>query len=126
HDLRAPLAGIRAIAEALEDGVVEDPTTVARYVATMRLEVERLAALVDDLFELSLIQSGALHLDLEPVCLTDLISDALAAAAPVAGAKGVKLEGRLRDSLPVVDVATGGVLRVLRNLLDNAIRHTPP
>jgi signal transduction histidine kinase len=126
HDLRTPLAGMRAISEALEDGVVDDPTTVARYLATMRLEVEQLATLVDDLFELSVIQSGALRLDLQPVCIADLVSDALAAAAPVADAKGVKLQGRLRASLPVVDVATSGVLRVVRNLLDNAIRHTPP
>ncbi len=126
HDLRTPLAGIRAIAEALEDGVVDDRATVARYLGTMRLEVERLAALVDDLFELSLIQSGTLRLDLQPVGLADLVSDALAAAAPVAHVKGVQLQGCVRDSLPAVDVATSGVLRVLRNLLDNAIRHTPP
>src|SRR3989441_4088832 len=52
HDLRTPLAGIRAIVEALEDGVVADPATVARYHRTLREEAERLAALIDDLFEL--------------------------------------------------------------------------
>jgi signal transduction histidine kinase len=87
HDLRTPLAGIRAIAEALEDGVVEDPATVSRYLVTMHLEVERLAGLVDDLFELSLIQSGALRLDLQRVCFGDVVSDALAAVAPLAEAK---------------------------------------
>ena len=62
HDLRTPLAGIRAMVEALEDGVVTDDPTVSRYHATMRLEADRLAGLVDDLFELSQIQSGTLSL----------------------------------------------------------------
>ncbi len=60
HDLRTPLAAIRAMVEALEDGVVTDPETVARYHSTLRTETDRLAALVDDLFELSRTQSGAL------------------------------------------------------------------
>src|SRR5207253_1972608 len=58
HDLRTPLAGIRAMVEALEDGVVDDPDTVARYYRTMRGEVDRLSALVDDLFELSKIEAA--------------------------------------------------------------------
>ncbi len=126
HDLRTPLAGIRAMVEALEDGVVDDDATVARYHRTMRLEVDRLAGLVDDLFELSRIQAGALELRLEPASLTDLVSDALAGAAVVADAKGVRLEGRLSGPAPELELATPEVLRVLRNLLDNAIRHTPP
>jgi signal transduction histidine kinase len=69
HDLRTPLAGIRAMVEALEDGVVDDPATVARYHRTMRQEADRLAGLVDDLFELSRIHAGALTLDLERVPL---------------------------------------------------------
>src|SRR5207244_11208177 len=71
HDLRTPLAGIRAIVEALEDGVVEDDKTVARYHATLRGEADRLAELVDDLFELSRAQAGVLQLQLESVSLGD-------------------------------------------------------
>ncbi|MEO7837102.1 MAG: HAMP domain-containing sensor histidine kinase [Acidimicrobiales bacterium] len=125
HDLRTPLAGIRAMVEALEDGVVTDAPTVERYHRTMRLEVDRLAGLVDDLFELSRIQAGALELHLEPASLSDLISDALAGASVVADAKGVLLKGCLNGPAPELEVATPEVLRVLRNLLDNAIRHTP-
>ncbi|MEO7517620.1 MAG: histidine kinase dimerization/phospho-acceptor domain-containing protein, partial [Acidimicrobiales bacterium] len=62
HDLRTPLAGIRAMSEALEDGVVTDEVTVARYHRTIRQEADRLAGLVDDLFELSRIHAGALSL----------------------------------------------------------------
>ena len=125
HDLRTPLAGMRAIVEALEDGVVDDPETVARYLRTMREEVDHLAALVDDLFELSRTQAGALRLHFERVSLGDLVSDVLAGSAPVAAAKGVKLEGRLVGPPPELEVSAPEVLRALRNLLENAIRHTP-
>lgn len=125
HDLRTPLAGIRAIAEALEDGVVEDPETVARYHRTLRIETDRLARLVDELFELSVIHAGALRLHFERVALGDLVSDALAASAPTARARGVRLEGRLNSSAPVLEISPSDVTRVLRNLLENAIQHTP-
>ena len=72
HDLRTPLEGIKAMLEALEDGVVSDPATVARYHATMRRETDRLAGLVDDLFELSRIHAGALDSAREPVALDEL------------------------------------------------------
>ncbi|MGH9001301.1 MAG: sensor histidine kinase, partial [Acidimicrobiia bacterium] len=125
HDLRTPLAAIRAMAEALCDGVVSDSGTVARYHAQMVGEVDRLAGLVDDLFELSRTQAGVVELHLEAVSLSDLVSDAVAGAVPVARAKGVRLEGHLRGSAPVLRLSTPEVARALRNLLENAIRHTP-
>jgi signal transduction histidine kinase len=125
HDLRTPLAGIRAIVEALEDGVVEDPETVARYYSTLRREADRLAELVDDLFELSRAHAGVLELHLERVSLGDLVSDALAGASPIAAAKGVRLEGRLDGPPAELEVSASEVLRALRNILENAIRHTP-
>lgn len=125
HDLRTPLSGIRAIAEALEDGVVTDDATVQRYYATLRREADRLAGLVGDLFELSRISSGGLLLDVEEASLSDLVSDALAAAGPVAQAKGVRLEGQMVTPLPPVPLVTPELLRVLGNLLENAICQTP-
>jgi signal transduction histidine kinase len=126
HDLRTPLAGIRAMVEALEDGVVSDPDDVARYYATIRLESDRLAGLVDDLFELSLIQSGSLTLDISPVALDEVLADALAGAAVSAGAKDLELSCDIEEPVPVVEVAAAEMIRVVRNLLDNAIRHTSP
>jgi len=125
HDLRTPLAGIRAMVEALEDRVVEDPETVDRYHRTMRLEADRLAGLVDDLFELSRIHAGSLSLEMERVALDELVSDALAGVAMAAGAKGVDLRGEVGQPAPVVELSTPEMARVVRNLLDNAIRHTP-
>jgi signal transduction histidine kinase len=125
HDLRTPLAGMRAIVEALEDRVVDDPLTVDRYLATLRVEVDQLANLVDDLFELSRTQAGALVLHFERISLEDLVSDVIASAMPVARAKGVRLEARLVGPPAELVVSTPEVQRALRNLLENAIRHSP-
>jgi signal transduction histidine kinase len=125
HDLRTPLAGIRAIVEALEDGVVTDAETVRRYHRTLREEADHLAGLVDDLFELSRAQAGVLQLELDRVSLGDVVSDALAGAGPVAAAKGVRLVGRLDGPAPELTASAPELLRVLRNILENAIRHTP-
>jgi signal transduction histidine kinase len=124
HDLRSPLAGLRVMAEALEDGVVTDPADVARYHRGILRETDRMATMVDDLFELSRIQAGALRLAVERVGLADLVSDAIAAADPVARSNGVRLTG----SAPAgqrVDVDPRQMARVLHNLVANAIRHTP-
>jgi len=121
HDLRTPLAGLRAMAEALEDGVAEDPR---RYHRQMRVEVDRLAALVDDLFELSRIQSGTLALTLEQVSLADLVSDSLAGADPFARSRGVRIAGRASGAVRV-HADERELHRALGNLVVNAIRHTP-
>jgi signal transduction histidine kinase len=125
HDLRTPLAGIRAMAEALEDGIVDDAATVERYHRAMRIETDRLAGLVDDLFELSRINAGALRLQMERASLGDLVSDAIATASVTAESRGVRLQGRLTTEAPEVDLSVPDMARVLRNLLENAIRHTP-
>jgi len=71
HDLRTPLAGMRAMVEALEDRVVDDPETVAEYHRRIRIEADRMARLVDDLFELSRINAGALRLAMSSVPLAE-------------------------------------------------------
>ncbi|MEU0487212.1 HAMP domain-containing sensor histidine kinase [Streptosporangium sp. NPDC006013] len=124
HDLRTPLAGMRAMAEALEDGVVADPETVGRYHRQIRLEVDRLSGMVDDLFELSKIHAGALRLSRNRIGLGDLVADALAGVEQLARAKGVRLAGEVDPVIPVqADAAE--LSRALRNLVVNAIRHTP-
>ncbi len=124
HDLRTPLAGMRAMAEALEDGVVSDEETIRRYHLQIRLEVDRLSEMVDDLFELSRIHAGTLRLSRRPIGLGDLVSDALSGVEPLARAKGVRLSGEA-DGIVPVNVDAGELGRALRNLVVNAIRHTP-
>ena len=125
HDLRTPLSGIRAMVEALADGVVADPDTVHQYHHVLIEETDRLARLVDDLFELSRIQADALQLAIERVSLGEVVSDAVAAAVAVAEARGVRVETSVDGGAPEVLVSTPEMLRVVRNLLDNAVRHTP-
>ena len=124
HDLRTPLAGIRAMAEALEDGVADDPETIVRYQRGIRVEADRLAGLVDDLFELSRINAGTLSLQLERVSLADVVSDAIAGTSGIARTKGVRLEGRMANACEL-ELSTPEIARALRNVLENAIRHTP-
>ena len=124
HDLRTPLAGLRAMAEALEDQVVTDPREVSRYHTQIRLETDRLARMIDDLFQLSKIHAGALRLSPRLVGLEDLIAEVAASTEPVARAKGVRLTGAAAPGMGVlIDQEEFG--RAVRNLVTNAIRHTP-
>ncbi len=120
HDLRTPLASLRAMSEALEDGVAESPEL---YYKQMRASVDRLATMVDDLFELSRIQAGGFALETEHVALDDLVSDCLAALAPLATAQRVQLAGHSDGAATVIGNAPE-LTRALINLVANAIRHT--
>jgi signal transduction histidine kinase len=124
HDLRSPLAGVRAMAEALEDGIVTTPEDRGRYYTNIRRETDRLAVMVDDLFELSRIHAQVLRLAVAQVGVADLVSDLLAAADPIAHAQGVLLRGSARTEA-AVDVDAREMSRALHNLVANAIRHTP-
>jgi signal transduction histidine kinase len=124
HDLRTPLAGLRAMAEALEDGIVVDAETVADYHRRIRVETDRMAGLVDDLFELSRINAGALRLSLATVPLADVISDAVASAALVAAVRRIRLVAA-ESGWPLVRASEPELSRIVANLLRNAIRYTP-
>jgi signal transduction histidine kinase len=121
HDLRTPLAGLRAMTEALEDGIAEDP---ARYHRQIRTEVDRLSGMVTDLFELSRIQAGVLPLSPTRMSVYDLVGDAIAGADPLAAEHGVRLVGDGVEPVPV-EVDGREMTRVLANLLANAIHRTP-
>ncbi|WP_405676541.1 HAMP domain-containing histidine kinase [Streptomyces sp. NBC_01511] len=121
HDLRTPLAGLRAMSEALEDGMAADSP---RYLRQIRTEVERMNGMVGDLFELSRIHAGSLTLAPTRISVYDLVGDALAGADPLARELGVRLVGDRIDAVPV-EVDSKEMSRVLGNLLVNAIRRTP-
>ena len=121
HDLRTPLAGLRAMAEALEDGVVDDPDV---YVKRIISSVDRLNRMVEDLFELSRIQAGELSHPTEHVALRDLVEDCVITLEPLAAAHGVKLTASV-DSPPAVLGSAPELTRALTNLVANGIRHTP-
>ena len=122
HDLRTPLAGLRAMAEALEDNMAEDPQ---RFHRQMRSQVDHLSAMVDDLFELSKINSGALTLNMEPLSLYDLASDAVAELGALARSREISLIAPTGGDFMVVGDPRE-LARVVGNLLMNAIQHSPP
>ncbi len=121
HDLRTPLAGMRAMTEALQDGVAPDP---GAYLTRLKAEVLRMSGMVDDLLTLSRLRSSVLTLRTELVALADVASDAVAQAVPVADRAGVVLSGSSDGPTPVrVDAREVG--RAIANLLANATAATP-
>jgi signal transduction histidine kinase len=121
HDLRTPLAAMQAMAEALEDGIATDPQ---RYYRQLRSQSDTLSRMVDDLFELAKIQSGALRLEFGPLSMYDLVSDAVADLAPLAATRSVSLNDSQDRDLTVWGDARE-LSRVIHNLLVNAIQHSP-
>jgi signal transduction histidine kinase len=121
HDMRTPLAALRAAVEALVDGVAPDPP---RYLNSMAREVAALSALVDDVFLLARIESGRLDLSSERVDLADLADDAVEALRPAALSRSVTVRLTASDVV-AVDGNAPALGRVIRNLLDNAIQHSP-
>jgi signal transduction histidine kinase len=125
HDLRTPLATMRAMVESINDGVVDDPATIARYHQSLQAEIAYLSRLIDDLFELSQIDSGLLQLRREPGNLSDLVSGTLEALTPHAQQRGLVLRGEVDGAIPLLTMDTPRMQRVLYNLVQNAVRHTP-
>ena len=121
HDLRTPLAGMRAMAEALEEGVVDDP---AEYIRQIRDQVDAVNGMVDGLFELSKIQSGMLKLSKEPVVLLDLVSDVVSDMQALAATRGIRITHAGMADV-VLNADAGELSRVVANLLVNSIRHAP-
>jgi signal transduction histidine kinase len=124
HDLRTPLTSIRAILEALADGVVEDPSTVQRYLHTAQQDVVALSHLIDDLFEMSQMDAGGLRLELLPNSISDLISDTLERFSALAAQQEVTLRGQVAADTDPVRFDVQHIGRVLYNLVGNALRHT--
>jgi signal transduction histidine kinase len=125
HDLQTPLTSIRAIIEALEDGVVDEPDTVKRYLHTAQRDVRSLSVLIDDLFQMAQLDTGGIPLDRAESSLSDLISDTLESFSELALRQGVKLEGSVDSNVDPVTMDTQRIGRVLNNLIGNALRHTP-
>lgn len=125
HDLRTPLASLRLLAESIDDGVVTGETR-DRYLKEIRTHVAVLSDLVDDLFELSRIEAGEISWTMRQVELGELIGDTVAAMRAPAEARGVRIAADLPAGEGVLAEANAEkVQRVLFNLIQNAIRHTP-
>jgi signal transduction histidine kinase len=124
HDLRTPLASLRLLVESIDDGVATGETR-DRYLRQMRTHVEALTALIEDLFELSRIEAGEISWTMRQVELRELIDDTVAAMRAPADARGIALAAELPSHEVMARADGERVQRVLFNLIQNAIRHTP-
>ena len=124
HDLQTPLASIRAIVEALADGLIEDPETTRRYLNTAKKDIQSLSSLIDDLFQMAQLDAGGLKLELAQGSITDLISDTIESFSELAKRQDVSLDGRVEAGLDSVFMDARRIGRVLTNLVSNAIRYT--
>ena len=125
HDLRTPLTSIRAVLEALADGMVDDPTTVQRYFRVAQQDIRSLSHLIDDLFDISQMDAGGLKLDIETNSIGDLISDTIESFSETARRQGIELAGDVQPGTDPVRMDAARIGRVLTNLTANALRHTP-
>jgi signal transduction histidine kinase len=124
HDLRTPLASLRLLVESIDDGVATGETR-ERYLKEIRTQVGLLSDLIDDLFELSRIEAGDISWTMRQVELRELIDEAVAAMRAQAAARGVSVEADLPAHGLLAQANAEKVQRVLFNLIQNAIRHTP-
>lgn len=124
HDLRTPLTSMQVMIEAMLDGVVQDKETVHRYLDSSRAEIEHLALLIDDLFELAQLDVGHLTINMQLASISDLISDTLGSMEPKAQQHGITLVGEVADDIDMIRMAPDKIQRVLSNLVDNAVKYT--
>lgn len=125
HDLRTPLASVRAMVEALADDVVKDPAEVGRYYDTMRREIDRLSHMVDDLFELAQMDAGSPRLERRVVALQEIAAEVIGAMQAQARLSDITLSLDAAGDEPDVFVDGARVERAIANLIRNAMEHTP-
>ena len=125
HDLRTPLTSIRAIVEALHDGMVSDPEVTRRYYRTIRNDVMAMNKLIDDFFELAQLDANGLVLEIAEHSLRDLVSDTLESFQALAQQRNVQLVGDMGSGIDPVRLNVEKMGRVLANLVSNALRYTP-
>ena len=124
HDLRTPITSLQLLTEAIGDDIVDGEHRRA-YVDRMRTHIGALSALIDDLFELSRLEAGDITWSLQQVELHELVEETIEAMRVQADAKGVQVTATLPGELTVARANPEKLQRVLFNLIQNAIRHTP-
>lgn len=121
HDLRTPLAGIKAMAEALEDSIVPEP---AEYYRRIQQSADRTAAMASDLMAFASLQSGEREGALEPVCVSDVLSDLVGQLSPLAESRGLRFTFGEINSAACVFCEAGLLSRAMQNVLANAIHYS--
>ena len=124
HDLRTPVTALRLLADAVDDEI-GDPETRREYVRRLGVHVRALGALIDDLFELTRIEAGEVTWTMQQVQIDELVEETVAAMAPAASAGGISVRAEIDPALVPATANPERIQRVLFNLIQNAIRHTP-
>jgi signal transduction histidine kinase len=125
HDLRTPLTSLRLLVEAIDDGVVAGPSETADALRHAKKHVATLSTLVDDLFELARLEAGDISWTLSQVGVAELIDETVEAFRPQAESKGLILADSVPRDVASVRGNPEKLQRVLYNLVQNAVRHTP-
>jgi len=126
HELRTPVASLKALAETLAVGALEDRSVARDFLHRMDVEIDGLAQLVEELLQLSRIESGQVALDLRPVDLGGVVSAGAERLRPQAERGGVALSVDMPSDLPPVRADAGRIQQVVVNLVHNAVKFTPP
>jgi len=124
HDLRTPLTSLQLLAQGIDDGLL-DSADQQGYLGEMSLHVQSLTAMVDDLFELTRLEAGDIQWSMQRVRLDQLVGETVEAMRGLAAAKGIDVLARVPDGLAPAEANPEKLQRVLFNLIQNAIRHTP-
>jgi signal transduction histidine kinase len=124
HDLRTPLASVRAMVEALDDRVVDDDGEVQRYYTTIRREIERLSRMIDDLFDLAQMDAGVIRLEPRLVALQEIAAEVVDAMDAQARRAEIELVLSVEGDPPGLLVEGARIERVAANLVRNALEHT--
>jgi two-component system phosphate regulon sensor histidine kinase PhoR len=125
HELRTPLASLKALAETLQEGALDDPPAARQFTDQIHTEVDALTQMVNELLELSKIESGRFSLDVAPVAACDLLDSASKRMQLQAERAGLSLRVECRDDLPQVRIDSQRLEQVLVNLIHNAVKFTP-
>lgn len=125
HELRTPLTSIKGYVEALLDGGKDDPETSVRFLEIILKQSDRLNLILEDLLQLSKIESGQLQFKKEPLHIGSVIERTIAMIKPLAEKKQHRLRSQVAADLPLISGDEERLVQVLANLLDNAIKYTP-
>jgi two-component system phosphate regulon sensor histidine kinase PhoR len=126
HELRTPLASLKALAETLQEGALEDPPAARRFIIRMETEIDNLTQLVNELLELSRIESGKVPLSFHRIKPCDLLRPAYERMSLQAERAGLELSLDCPSDLPAVFADPDRISQVLINLIHNAVKFTPP
>jgi two-component system, OmpR family, phosphate regulon sensor histidine kinase PhoR len=125
HELRTPLTSIKGYVEALLDGGKDDPDTSVRFLDIILKQSDRLNLILEDLLQLSKIESGQVQFKQEPLHIGSVVDRTIAMIKPLADKKQHRLHAKVDGDLPLINGDQERLVQVLANLLDNAIKYTP-